>query len=172
MEEMGKAKARAEEERAIYRLMLEQVHERALKERTDIRRDAQSKLEASAARMHRKKQQLVQVERQRAQLEEELAQAQKDKSQVNEEKNVYRQQCQDLMEQCQSLMAQLSLAHGGNQAVQLPAPRGTHAGRSPTAPVSPQPSNSLLDRMRSGVAKSLSAAQSAPSAASDRPDKP
>ena len=55
MEEMAKAKTKAEEERSIYRLMLEQAHERALKERHELRKDAQAKLDASANRNRAKK---------------------------------------------------------------------------------------------------------------------
>jgi hypothetical protein len=149
MEEMAKAKARAEEERDVYRQMLEQAHERALKERQELRRDAQSKLEASAVRVRSKKHRVLQ-------LEKEL----REKGQVEEEKNAYREQCQALMEQCQSLMEQLSAAHGGGHAVQLPPARASRASASPLASPS-APAHSLLDRVRSGVRNSITAAQNA-----------
>ena len=151
MEEMGKAKSRAEEERSIYRVMLEQAHERALKERQELRRDAQAKLEQSSARVRAKKQR-VQV------LEKEL----REKAQVEEEKNAYREQCQALMEQCQSLMEQLSAAHGGSQPVHLPPPRS-----SPQAMSSPG-QGSLFERVRSGVRSGMAAAQIAAQNASDK----
>ena len=147
MEEMGKAKARAEEERDIYKHMLEQGHERSLKERQELRRDAQSKLEASAVRMRAKKQRVQQ-------LEKEL----RERSQVEEEKNAYREQCQVLMEQCQSLMEQLSAAHGGDRPLQLPppqSPRGNAGGQVGHAPTS------LLERVRSGVRSGMAAAAAA-----------
>lgn len=147
MEEMGKAKSRAEEERAIYRLMLEQAHERAQKERQELRRDAQAKLEQSTARVRSKKQR-VQA------LEKEL----REKAQVEEEKNAYQEQCHALMEQCQSLMEQLSAAHGCSQAVQLPPVRN-----HPPSPAlaSPPVHGSIFERMRSGVRNGMAAAQSA-----------
>mmetsp|Transcript_36834 Transcript_36834/g.97372 ORF Transcript_36834/g.97372 Transcript_36834/m.97372 type:complete len:174 (-) Transcript_36834:490-1011(-) len=161
MEEMGKAKTRAEEERSVYRLMLEQVHERALKERTELRRDALSKQEAVTARLKTRKLRVTQLERERTQLEEELAAAHREKAQADEEKTVYRQQCQDLMEQCQSLMEQLSAAHGGEQP-QMPPVRET-APVLPSAPASPA-GHTFLERMRSGVAKGMAAAQAAAAA--------
>ena len=54
---------RAAEERDVYRNMLEQAHERALKERQELRRDAQSKLEASAVRVRARKQRVQQLEK-------------------------------------------------------------------------------------------------------------
>jgi hypothetical protein len=87
MEEMEKAKTRAEEERAIYRNMLEQAHERALREKHELRLQAQSKLEASAARNTRRKQRI-------ALLEKEL----KEKGQVEEEKNAFKEQYRAVME--------------------------------------------------------------------------
>jgi len=88
MEEMAKAKNQAEEEKNVFRLMLEQAHERALKERQELRRDAHSKIEASAARIRVKQQRLVQLEKQL-----------REKAQVEEEVKMYREQCNALMEQ-------------------------------------------------------------------------
>jgi len=173
MEEMGKAKTRAEEERSVYRLMLEQAHERALRERTELRRDAQSKQEAITARLRTKKQRVAHLEKEKTQHDDELAQAHKEKAQVEEEKNVYRQQCQDLMVQCQSLMEQLSAAHGGEQPMQLPPVRAPSLPASAT-PMGSPPSHgngggtgSLFERMRSGVAKGIAAAQAQAAAGSD-----
>ena len=117
MEEFAKAKSRAEEERAVYRHMLEQSHERAMKERQELRRDAQSKLEAGAARLRSKK---VRVQ----QLEKEL----REKSQVEEEKNAYREQCQSLMEQCQTLVTRSSLSTLRHALARLGKPRQALAG--------------------------------------------
>ena len=140
MEEMHKAKTKAEEERSIYRLMLEQAHERALKERMELRKDAQAKLDASANRNRAKKARIVT-------LEKELH----ERAQVEEEKNAYKEQCAALMEQCSSLMEQLRVAHGGAE-VALPA-----------APAAPKPAarsllgspnshgGSFMDRVRSGI---------------------
>jgi len=147
MEEMGKAKGRAEDERAIYRHMLEQAHERALKERQELRRDAQSKLEASSARVKQKKQRVLL-------LEKEL----REKSQVDEEKEAYREQCQALMEQCQSLMEQLSAAHGGGQPVQLPPVRSNAASSATSSPGG----GGLFGLMRKGMTAAQSAAERAP----------
>jgi hypothetical protein len=147
MEEMAKAKHRAEEERDVYRHMLEQVYERSMKERQELRRDAQSKLEASAGRVRTKKQRVLQ-------LEKEL----REKGQVEEEKNAYREQCQALMEQCQSLMEQLSAAHGGGDELHPPEARGARGSSTPVTSPSP---HSLLDRVRSGVRSSIAAAQNA-----------
>ena len=52
MEEMGKAKSRAEEEKNICRLMLEQAHERWLKERSDLRKRV-VELEEALADQHK-----------------------------------------------------------------------------------------------------------------------
>ena len=98
---MAKAKTRAEEERHIYRDMLEQVHDRSLRERLELRKEAQIKLEAAAERGRARKQRILVLER-------EL----KARSQVEEEKNAYKEQCMALMEQCSSLMDQLRQASG------------------------------------------------------------
>eukprot|EP00900_Chrysochromulina_parva_P008310 jgi/Chrpa1/17480/Chrysochromulina_OHIO_Genome00007564-RA len=160
MEEMGKAKARAEEERNVYRLMLEQAHERSQRERTDARRDAAGKQEATAQRLRAKKQQVTRLENERQQNDELLAQAQKERTQAEEEKNVYRQQCQDLMVQCQSLMEQLSAAHGG-EPVQVPVIK------APSTPMMSPPGQtdrgggggSIFERMKNAAAKGIAAAQ-------------
>lgn len=68
--------------------LLQQVHERAAKERHDLRREAQAKIEASAARLRVKQQRIVQLEK-----------SLRDKSQVEEEVKMYREQCNQLMEQ-------------------------------------------------------------------------
>ena len=47
MDEFAKAKDRAQEEKNIYRLMLEQAHERYLRERHEMRKDAQERIEES-----------------------------------------------------------------------------------------------------------------------------
>ena len=160
MEEMGKAKVRAEEERNVYRLMLEQAHERSQRERTDARRDAAGKQEATAQRLRAKKQQVTRLENEKQQNEELLAQAQKERTQAEEEKNVYRQQCQDLMVQCQSLMEQLSAAHGG-EPVQVPVIK------APSTPMMSPPGQSdrgggggsIFERMKNAAAKGIAAAQ-------------
>lgn len=142
-EEMEKAKNKAEEERSIYRLMLEQSHERNLKERQELRKEVQAKLDASANRNRAKKARI-------AVLEKEL----RERAQVEEEKNAYKEQCAALMEQCSSLMEQLRAAHGAD--VQLPMvqsmqsrsggsrKRGDEMG-------SPSHGGSFLDRVRSAA---------------------
>ena len=141
MEEMGKAKAKAEEERSMYRRMLEQVHERGLQERQELRKDAQAKLVASANRNRAKKSRI-------SLLEKEL----REKAQVEEEKNAYKEQCAALMEQCSSLMEQLRVAHGAE--IEMPAPRS--ASKSIT---SPPGGGSFLDRVRSGIRHASEAAK-------------
>jgi len=164
MEEMGKAKTKAEEERSVYRLMLEQAHERALKERQDLRREAQSKLEASANRGRARKARI-------AALEKEL----REKSQVEEEKNAYREQCSVLMEQCSSLMEQLRAAHGMD--TELPAPSSSSRPSKGSAAASagfasPGGSGSFLDRVRSGVKQGMAAARDATANPQERPPPP
>ena len=60
----AQAKAKAEEEKNVFRHMLELAHERALRERQELRRDAQSKIEAAAARIRSKKQRVASLEAQ------------------------------------------------------------------------------------------------------------
>ena len=146
-EEMEKAKKSAEEERSTYRLMLEQAHERGLKERQELRRDAQEKLHKSANRNRDKKQRI-------AELEKEL----KERSQVEEEKNAYKEQCAALMEQCSSLMEQLREAHGGGEVMMPPPPpppppqQGGAAGGGRKSITSPDGAKgSFMDRVRSGM---------------------
>ena len=131
MEEMTKSKNQAEEEKNIYRLMLEQAHERALKERQELRRDAQSKIEASAARIRVKQQRVVQLEKQL-----------REKAQVEEEVKMYREQCNALMEQ---------LSASAQQAVpspRAPRPQGGSSTNSPSGA-------SVFDRMAQRVAKGI-----------------
>jgi len=132
MEEMTKSKNQAEEEKNIYRLMLEQAHERALKERQELRRDAQSKIEASAARIRVKQQRVVQLEKQL-----------REKAQVEEEVKMYREQCNALMEQ---------LSASAQQAAPSPrAPRPQGGGSSTNSPSGA----SVFDRMAQRVAKGI-----------------
>ena len=108
--------------------------QRALKERQELRKDAQAKLDASANR-NRAKKARMQL------LEKEL----QEKAQVAEEKNAYKEQCAALMEQCSSLMEQLRASQGfdpelpqvQSRADQLGSPQGRHG--------------SFMDRMRSGI---------------------
>ena len=149
MEEMSKAKARAEEERSVYREMLEQVHERGLKDRQELRRDAQSKLETVSARARARKARILL-------LEKEL----RERSQVEEEKNAYREQCSALMEQCSSLMEQLRQAHGIEPElppVEQPAPRAAAAGSKLNSPPG------FMERMRSNLRSSMSESSRGPS---------
>jgi chromosome segregation ATPase len=141
MEEMGKAKAKAEAERSVCRFMLEQVHERGLQERQELRKDAQAKLDASAHRNRTKKRRI-------SLLEKEL----REKAQIEEEKKAYKEQCAALMEQCSSLMEQLRAAHGAD--VEMPAPRS--ASDSTT---SPPGGGSFMDRVRSGIRHASEAAK-------------
>jgi len=129
MEEMGKAKNQAEEEKNVYRLMLEQAHERALKERQELRRDAQSKIEASAARIRVKQQRIVQLEKQL-----------REKAQVEEEVKMYKQQCSALMEQLSAMQPGAS-----------PRPNARTQAAVPGSPASV----SFLDRTRQAVAKGV-----------------
>jgi len=133
MEEMGKAKAKAEAERSVCRFMLEQVHERGLQERQELRKDAQAKLDASAHRNRTKKRRISLLEKEP-----------REKAQVEEEKNAYKEQCAALMEQCSFLMEQLRAAHGAE--IEMPAPRS--ASKSNT---SPPGGSSFMDRIRSGI---------------------
>ena len=48
MEEMGKAKNKAEGEKNVFKHMLEQAHERWLRERQELFRDALNKVDADA----------------------------------------------------------------------------------------------------------------------------
>ena len=153
MEEMGKAKNKAEEEKSVFRLMLEQAHERALKERQELRRDAQSKIEASAARIRVKQQRIVQLEKQL-----------KEKAQVEEEVRMYR-------EQCSALMEQLSAAQQSAPSPRAPpqSPRGRSQPNASTQPAtSPVGSTSMLARASQFVAKGV--AQINDLTHSDRPD--
>ena len=63
MEEMAKAKLKAEDEKNIFRHMLEQAHERSLKERHELRRDAQAKIESSSSRIRAKKARIAELEK-------------------------------------------------------------------------------------------------------------
>ena len=164
------------------RLMLEQAHERNLKERQELRKEVQAKLDASASRNRAKKARI-------AQLDKELH----ERSQVEEEKNVrrrprfscdraglsassrclrgwllsshrpdrmrtaqaYKEQCAALMEQCSSLMEQLRAAHGGGE-VALPSPPRSSKLTSP-----PQHGGSFMDRVRSGIRREFDAHRSA-----------
>ncbi len=164
MEEMAKAKLKAEDEKNIFRHMLEQAHERSLKERHELRRDAQAKIESSSSRIRAKKARI-------AELEKELL----ERRQVEEEKNQYREQCSALMEQCSSLMEQLSAAHagvgvggGGIDASAL----GPRVGDGAPPPPGPPPrekrsslrspaASSILDRVKSGVKQGVAVAHAA-----------
>ena len=156
MEEMAKAKAKAEEEKNVFRLMLEQAHERGLKERMELRRDAQAKIESSAARVRTKKLRIAELEKQLTA-----------KLQLEEEKNAYREQCSALMEQCSSLMEQLAAAHSSGGAAasggvpvdgRTPdradappdAPPSQQRGRPPKSPAHAAPT-SVFDRVKSGM---------------------
>jgi len=132
MEEMTKAKNQAEEEKNVYRLMLEQAHERSLKERQELRRDAHSKIEASAARIRVKQQRIVQLEKQ---LHE--------KAQVEEEVKMYREQYNALAEQ---------FSGGGQQSATSPRP-----SPRPQSNASSSPANaaSVFDRMAQRVRREL-----------------
>jgi len=87
MDEMGKAKNNAEQEKNIYKHMLEQAHERWLKERQELRRDCQGKMEASNTRIQQQQHRITLLEKTLHEL-----------SQVQEEVKMYKAQCQDLME--------------------------------------------------------------------------
>jgi len=82
MEELARAKAKADEERGMYKTMLQASHERGLRERQELRRDALQKLEAMSKEVseykeeiHRCKQKLFEQEqalKARLRLEEEM----------------------------------------------------------------------------------------------------
>ena len=134
MEEMAKAKNRAEEEKNIYRLMLEQGHERWLKERQELRRDAQLKIEAHAARVRDQDKKLREANKQLHSLRE-----------VEEAAKLYRQQYAELTER---IIAQggdaLAAIAGGpspNEVAGIPTP--------PPAGLPTQPgSDSAAHRLR------------------------
>ena len=115
MEEMAKAKNQAEEEKNVYRLMLEQAHGRALKERQELRRDAQSKIEASAARIRMKQQRIVQLEK-----------TLREKADLEEEVKMYREQNAELMMQL-SATQQSTTASPRGRAHGIPAAAGSPA---------------------------------------------
>lgn len=122
MEEMAKAKNRAEEERGVYRLMLEQAHERWLKERHELRVQVGERLERASARLQEQRTRLAELElRVRTQ------------AQVAEEVKMYK-------EQCAALMEKLS-ARGG------PPPPSPSKPAKPAL----SPGGSVLDRMKAGV---------------------
>ena len=155
MEEMGKAKAKAEEEREIYRSMLETAHERGLRERQELRKDAQNKLEQSSGRNRDKKERI-----------RELEKALKEHGQVEEEKNAYKEQCMALMEQCSELMHKLQSATGEDVqlvAMQVPMapPAAAGGGGGGSEQHSGGKSGSVWERMKSSVSKGIDRAKNA-----------
>ncbi|KAL1496526.1 hypothetical protein AB1Y20_016479 [Prymnesium parvum] len=132
MEEMAKAKQQAEEEKNIYRQMLEQAHERALKERQELRREAHGKIEASAARIRVKQQRIVQLEKQLREKEQDL-----------EEVKMYKEQFMQLTEQMSASAPHVTIS---------PRARPQHS-----APVNHSPAvGSMFDRVAQKVAKGIS----------------
>ena len=129
------------------------VSQRALKERQELRKDAQAKLDASANRNRAKKARI-------AALEKELHV----KAQMAEERNAYKEQCAALMEQCSSLMEQLRTSQGFDP--ELPVVRNANEMQSPPA----RGGGSFMDRMRSGIRQVAREAQHA--VGEDLPPRP
>ena len=113
---MAKAKNRAEEEKNIYRLMLEQGHERWLKERQELRRDAQLKIEWHAARVRDQDKKLRDQEKDLRALK-----------QVEEAAKLYQQQYAELTERV--------ISQGGASALAMASPPPQAGGAAfPTPP--------------------------------------
>ena len=167
MEEMGKAKNKAEGEKNVFKHMLEQAHERWLRERQELFRDALNKVENNAARVREQQKRIAQLEkllRNQAQLEEEV--------------KMY-------TEQARALTEQLTATASSPRASQPSTPRATtpRAAAQPDAP-SPAPSadygGSLMSRMSKhasslatkggSMLNDLSAGAAAPAAAETRRD--
>eukprot|EP00962_Isochrysis_galbana_P013026 scaffold3721_cov134-Isochrysis_galbana.AAC.22 len=129
MEEMAKAKNHAEEERSIYRLMLEQAHERWLKERHELRKDAQERLERGAAQLQEERARIVELEQRVRTLAQEA-----------EENKMFKEQCSVYIER----LSTLGSAGGGP-----PPPTPSPPAKPTRSTVSP--GSSVLERMKAGV---------------------
>lgn len=141
MEEMGKAKSRAEEEKNICRLMLEQAHERWLKERSDLRKDALQKIQTNAARVREQRMQIA-----------ELQQAHRAQRQLAEEAKMYKEQCTVLMEK----LSRAGVGGGTTPAASpggVPSPRARPGG-AVAAPLKAPSAANLLEKMKSSVSSS------------------
>tara|TARA_B110001452_G_scaffold225923_1_gene200099 strand:- start:312 stop:2963 length:2652 start_codon:yes stop_codon:yes gene_type:complete len=168
MEEMGKAKNKAEEEKNVYKHMLEQAHERWLRERQELFRDALNKVENNAARVREQQTRIAQLEKQL-----------RNQAQLEEEVKMYK-------EQARALTEQLTATAGSPRGSRPTTPRATtpRAVAQPDAP-SPAPTadygGSLMSRMSKhasnlaakggSMLNDLSAGAAAPTAAETRHDQ-
>ena len=163
MEEMGKAKSRAEEEKNICRLMLEQAHERWLKERSDLRKDALQKIQTNAARVREQRMQIA-----------ELQQAHRAQRQLAEEAKMYKEQCTVLMEK----LSRAGVGGGTTPAASpggVPSPRARPGG-AVAAPLKAPSAANLLEKMKSSVSSSgllgRATSKESPRAPPPAPDAP
>ena len=133
MDEFAKAKDRAQEEKNIYRLMLEQAHERYLRERHEMRKDAQERIEEST----------LLIKQQRARISD-IEQRLHAQTQIAEEVKMYKEQCIVLMEK----LSARHMSAGGASPATPPAQPSPARSVPPSAP-SPRGGSMLFERVKS-----------------------